>query len=161
MHRRRVAGDPGPEPFEASGLLRRDGAVLPRPDAERYPAHRRDRLFRFNELAVSEDEVRRNFEAYDLLDEQVVFLKGLFKDTLPTLEGHRFALIRLDGDMYESTLDALTNLYDGVSRGGYIVVDDYGILGSCRQAVHDFLGERGLSPCIEDIDGQGVWWRKE
>jgi len=134
---------------------------LPRPDAAKYPADRRDRLFKFDELAVSEAEVRRNFEAYGLLDDQVVFLKGLFKDTLPKLKGHPFALIRLDGDMYESTLDALTSLYDGVSPGGYVVVDDYGILGCCRQAVHDFLGGRGLSPCIDDIDGQGVWWRKE
>jgi len=136
-------------------------AGLPRPDAERYPADRRDRLFGFDELAVSEAEVRRNFEAYGLLDEQVVFLKGLFKDTLPTLKGHAFALIRLDGDMYESTLDALTNLYDGVSPGGYVVIDDYGILGSCRKAVHDFLDARGLAPSIEPIDGPGVWWRKD
>ena len=134
---------------------------LPRPDAERYPADRGDKLFSFGELAVSEGEVRRNFEAYGLLDDQVVFLKGLFKDTLPALSGHRFALIRLDGDMYESTLDALTNLYDGVSQGGYVVIDDYGIMGACRRAVHDFLDARGLTPSIEDIDGKGVWWRKE
>jgi hypothetical protein len=134
---------------------------LPRPDAERYPADRGDRLFRFDELAVSEAEVRRNFEAYGLLDAQVVFLKGFFKDTLPSLKGHLFAIIRLDGDMYESTLDALTNLYDGVSPGGYVVIDDYGILGSCRQAVHDFLDGRGLAPRIEPIDGPAVWWRKD
>jgi hypothetical protein len=134
---------------------------LPRPDAARYPADQKDRLFSFSELAVSEAEVRRNFEAYGLLDEQVVFLKGFFKDTLPNLQGHRFALIRLDGDMYESTLDGLTNLYDGVSPGGYVVIDDYGVLGACRKAVHDFLDSRDLAPEIEDIDGQGVWWRKE
>jgi hypothetical protein len=134
---------------------------LPRPDADRFPADRGDGLFRFDELAVSEAEVRRNFEAYGLLDAQVVFVKGLFKDTLPTLKGHPFALIRLDGDMYESTLDALTNLYDGVSPGGYVVIDDYGILGACRQAVHDFLDSRGLAPRIEPIDGPGVWWRKD
>jgi len=133
---------------------------LPRPDANRYPADSRDRLFRFDELAVSEAEVRRNFDAYGLLDQQVVFVKGLFKDTLPSLKGQTFALIRLDGDMYESTLDALTNLYDAVSPGGFVIVDDYGILGSCRKAVHDFLDGRGLAPRIEDIDGQGVWWRK-
>ncbi len=134
---------------------------LPRPDAARYPADSRDRLFQFDELAVSEPEVRRNFQAYGLLDDQVVFLKGFFKDTLPSLQGHRFALIRLDGDMYESTLDALTNLYGGVSPGGYVVIDDYAIMGACRQAVHDFLDSRGLAPGIEPIDGEGVWWRKD
>jgi hypothetical protein len=134
---------------------------LPRPNADRYPADRGDKLFSFGELAASEAEVRRNFEAYGLLDEQVVFLKGLFKNTLPNLKGHPFALIRLDGDMYESTLDALTNLYDGVSRGGYVVIDDYGIMGTCRRAVHDFLDSRSLKPRIEQIDGSGVWWKKD
>jgi O-methyltransferase len=133
---------------------------LPRPDAARYPADRRDRLHSFSELAVSEGEVRRNFDAYDLLDDQVVFLKGLFKDTLPALRGRPFAVIRLDGDMYESTMDALTNLYDGLSAGGYVVVDDYGILTCCRRAVHDFLDARDLCPTIEPIDAGAVWWRK-
>lgn len=133
---------------------------LPRPDRDRYPRDRGDRLFSFSELAVSEAEVRRNFETYGLLDAQVVFLKGFFRDTLPPLKGHRFALIRLDGDMYESTHDALTNLYDGLSPGGYVVVDDYGILDACKQAVHDFLSTRGLDPRIEPIDHACVWWKK-
>jgi O-methyltransferase len=134
---------------------------LPRPNARAYPADSRDRLFSFAELAVSEAEVRGNFAAYGLLDDQVVFLKGFFKDTLPALTDERFALIRLDGDMYESTLDALTHLYDRLSPGGYAVIDDYGVLTSCRTAVHDFLDARGLKPTIEPIDHAAVWWRKE
>jgi len=134
---------------------------LPRPDGAKYPADRRDRLFSFTELAISQDEVKRNFAAYGLLDDQVVFLKGFFKDTLPRLTDERFALIRLDGDMYESTWEALANLYDRLSPGGYVVVDDYGALASCRKAVHDFLGGRGLEPTIEPIDFAAVWWQKE
>jgi O-methyltransferase len=134
---------------------------LPRPDAARYPADRRDRLFSFGELSVSEAEVRRNFEAFGLLDDQVVFVKGFFRDTLPALTSERFALIRLDGDMYESTMVALVNLYDSLSSGGYVVVDDYGVLAGCRKAVHDFLDERGLSPNIRPIDQAGVWWKKD
>jgi O-methyltransferase len=133
---------------------------LPRPDAARYPVDRRDRLFSFGELAVSEAEVRRNFDAFGLLDEQVVFVKGFFRDTLPALKPERFALIRLDGDMYESTMDALVNLYDCVSTGGFVVIDDYGVLAGCRKAVHDFLDARGLAPEIRAIDHAGVWWRK-
>jgi O-methyltransferase len=133
---------------------------LPRPDVRRYPADRGDKLYSFGQLRVSEAEVRRNFSAYGLLDEQVVLLKGLFKATLPGLAGNRFALIRLDGDMYESTMDALTHLYDRLSPGGYAVIDDYGVLGSCRRAVHDFLDSRDLAPEIQPIDGSGVWWRK-
>ena len=133
---------------------------LPRPDAERYPADRRDRLFAFEELAVSEATVRKNFAAYDLLDDQVVFLRGLFKDTLPGVAANRFALIRLDGDMYESTHDALANLYDSVSEGGFIVIDDYGVLPNCRKAVHDFIDRRQLRVEIEPVDHTCVWWRK-
>jgi O-methyltransferase len=134
---------------------------LPRPNAGAYPADARDRLYRFADLAVSEAQVRRNFEAYGLLDEQVVMVKGLFKDTLPSLQHKRFALIRLDGDMYESTSDALVHLYDRLSAGGYVVIDDYGILGSCRSAVHDFLDARQLRPTIEPIDVGAVWWKKD
>jgi len=133
---------------------------LPRPDAARFPADRRDRLHAFAELAVSEETVRRNFAAYDLLDDQVVFLKGLFKDTLPGIRANRFALIRLDGDMYESTLDALTNLYDSVSERGFIVIDDYGALMNCKRAVHDFIDQRRLSVQIQPVDHSCVWWTK-
>jgi hypothetical protein len=133
---------------------------LPRPDAEKYPADRRDRLFAFEELAVSVEQVRANFDAYGLADEQVVFLKGFFNDTLPGLGDARFALIRLDGDMYGSTMDALVNLYDRLAPGGFVIIDDYGGLKNCRRAVHDFLDQRGLKPDIAPIDESGVWWQK-
>jgi O-methyltransferase len=133
---------------------------LPRPSAG-VKQDRRDRLFAFEELAVSVDQVKANFAAYDLLDDQVVFLKGFFKDTLPHVPSNRFALIRLDGDMYESTMDALNNLYDKFSPGGYCIIDDYGALNSCRQAVHDYLDRKGLKPEITTVDATGVWWRKE
>ena len=105
--------------------------------------------------------MRANFASYGLLDEQVVFLPGLFKHTLPTLGDARFALIRLDGDMYESTMDALTNLYDRVPPAGFVIVDDDGGLPNCRRAVHDFLDARALAPAIQPIDESAVWWRKE
>lgn len=133
---------------------------LPKPDAENFPADRRDRLFAFEELAVPVEAVRKNFAAYDLLDEQVVFLKGFFKDTLPNLGQRRFALIRLDGDMYESTMEALVNLYDRLSDNGFVIIDDYGGLRNCRKAVHDFLDRRNLKPQIKTIDDSGVWWQK-
>jgi Macrocin-O-methyltransferase (TylF) len=136
-------------------------AGLPRPDPKHYSADKKDNLFRYPELAVPEDEVRDNFARYDLLDNQVIFLKGWFSDTLPTLGNERFAMIRLDGDMYKSTMDALTNLYDRLSDHGFVIVDDYGGLKNCRQAVHDFLESRSLNPNIQRIDESGVWWRKD
>jgi O-methyltransferase len=134
---------------------------LPRPNPERYPADKRDRLFKFHELAVSEEQVRENFRKYDLLDDQVIFLKGPFSETLSKLTTEQFALIRLDGDMYGSTMDALTNLYDRVSSGGFVIVDDYGALQNCRRAVNDFLSSRSLRPPIAPVDVSCVWWRKD
>jgi len=133
---------------------------LPRPNSSLYPADRRDRLFKFDELAVSEDDVRKNFCSYGLLDDQVVFAKGLFSESLPRLSSNTFAIIRLDGDMYESTMDAISNLYDAVSPGGFIIVDDYGGIKACKKAIHDFLDSRGLSVAMTEVDSSCVWWRK-
>lgn len=132
---------------------------LPKPDPK-FPADKRDRLHKFRELAVSEETVRSNFAAYDLLDDKVVFLKGLFENTLPKLSNETFALIRLDGDMYGSTMSALVHLYDRVSPSGFVVIDDYGGLRNCAKAVHDFLDLRGLQVKIEPIDESCVWWQK-
>jgi len=134
-------------------------AGLPRPDPK-HPADKRDRLHEFGELAVSEEAVRNNFAAYDLLDDRVVFLKGLFSETLPRLSDHRFALIRLDGDMYGSTIDALSNLYDRLSPSGFVIIDDYGGLKNCARAVHDFLEQRRLQVDIQPVDDCCVWWQK-
>lgn len=66
---------------------------------------------------------------------------------------------RLDGDMYGSTMVTLTSLYDKVSVGGFIVVDDYG-LGPCRKAVEDFRNSREIGDEIVKIDDIAVYWRK-
>ena len=49
-------------------------------------------------------------------------------------------MLRLDGDMYASTMDALEPLYDKVSPGGFVIVDDYGAMPACAEAVHDYRG---------------------
>jgi hypothetical protein len=133
---------------------------LPAPDAETYPSDRGDIHHTYEELSVSLDEVKANFAKYGLLDDRVVFLKGWFKDTLRAAPIERLAVLRLDGDMYESTMDALSALYDKVSTRGFVIVDDYGCIESCRRAVHDFRDARGIADPIVDIDGFGVYWRK-
>jgi O-methyltransferase len=133
---------------------------LPPPDPSRYPADGGARWHGFEALAVSLDEVKENFRRYDLLDDQVRFLKGWFRDTLPTLSGHRWAVVRLDGDMYESTMDGLVNLYPGLSVGGYLIVDDYSI-SSCREAVQDFRRRHDVAEELVSIDWSGVYWRRE
>lgn len=132
---------------------------LPPPDAA-YPADAGDVFHTYRELAVPIEAVQRNFERYGLLDGQVVFLKGWFKDTLPGAPTGPLAILRMDGDMYESTMDALTHLYDRVSPGGYVIVDDYRVVEGCRKAVDEFRAKRGIEDEIVEIDGVGVFWHK-
>lgn len=134
-------------------------AGLPAPDAERYPADKGIDLHLWSELAVSVDEVRNNFNRYGLLDAQVEFVEGWFRDTLPPLHGHRWAVLRLDGDLYESTMDALTHLYPGLSVGGWVIIDDYEI-PACAQAVADYRARHGVNDPIVTVDWTGVCWRK-
>jgi len=110
-------------------------------------------------LAVSLESVRANFERYGLLDDQVKFVPGWFSETLPTLRDQTWAVIRLDGDLYRSTYDALSALYPSLSPGGYLIVDDW-CLEQCRRAVHTYRGEQGITEPIEQIDWTGVFWRK-
>jgi O-methyltransferase len=133
---------------------------LPPPNAEVYQADAGATYHNFGDfLAVSRQEVEENFRRYDLLDEQVRFLQGWFKDTLPTAPIDGLAVLRLDGDMYESTIQALEALYNKVSDGGFVIIDDYH-LGPCEQAVTDFRSRKRINDTIIDIDGKGVFWRK-
>lgn len=134
---------------------------LPKPNAEKYPADAGDPHHTYEFLAVSLEEVKRNFSRYGLLDEQVCFLKGWFRDTLPELRDQRWSVIRLDGDMYESTHDGLVNLYPNLSLGGYIIVDDYGAVKGCREAVDDFRREKQLTEPIRQVDWGRVFWQRE
>lgn len=112
-------------------------------------------------LAIPLEEVKNNFDKYGLLDDSVCFLKGWFKDTLPEAPIGKLALLRLDGDLYESTMDALTSLYDKVSPGGYVIVDDYGDFEPCKRAVDEFRQARGITEPLVTIDWAGSYWRKE
>jgi O-methyltransferase len=132
---------------------------LPAPDAARYPADRGIRLHELPQLAVPLEEVRANFERYDLLDERVRFLPGWFRDTLPSAPIERIAVLRLDGDLYESTIVALEALYPKVSTGGWVIIDDYA-LEACKQAVEDFRLDRGIDDELQRIDWTGVYWRR-
>jgi O-methyltransferase len=134
---------------------------LPKPDADQFPADRGDRLFTQVGLQVTMDQVKHNFERYGVLDDRVRFLKGWFKDTLPTAPIERLAVIRLDGDMYESTWQAIEALYPKLSSGGFCIVDDFGSHpDQCQKAIHDYRAANGITEEIVDIDGTGAFWRK-
>ena len=133
---------------------------LPKANELQYPADVGYDFHNFVELSVALDEVQENFKSYGLLDGQVKFLKGWFKDTLPTAPIENLALMRLDGDMYESTMDALVSLYPKLSPRGYVVIDDYHVVPPCKTAVHDYCEAHDIQPEIIEIDGVGVYWQK-
>ncbi len=108
-----------------------------------FPADAGDTLHTRDQLAVSRAEVEENFRRYGLLDDKIVFLEGWFKDTLPNAPIDKIAVLRLDGDMYESTIQALDSLYHKVSPGGAVIIDDY-FLKACAEAVTDFRNKHGI-----------------
>jgi O-methyltransferase len=131
---------------------------LPVPNVSEYSADESDPHHTYEQLAVSRKEVEENFRRYGLLDDRVVFLEGWFKDTLPDAPIDRLAVLRLDGDMYESTIQALDALYNKVSPGGFVIIDDY-ILTRCAEAVNYFRETRGITAPMKDVDGAAVWWQ--
>ena len=132
---------------------------LPKP-ASTHERGAADTFWKFPQLAVSEEVVKANFQRYGLLDKQVKFLPGWFSDTLALAPIERLAILRLDGDMYESTMTALECLYEKVSPGGFVIVDDYQKIEACREAVNDYRSQHGIGDSIQTIDDDGVFWLK-
>ncbi|MGH8983462.1 MAG: TylF/MycF/NovP-related O-methyltransferase [Acidimicrobiia bacterium] len=133
---------------------------LPKPDPESFPADAGLDYTSQAELSVGVRQVRMNFARYGLLDDRVAFLPGWFKDTLPSAPVERLAVMRLDGDLYGSTMDALEALYPKLSVGGYCIIDDYGALEACRRAVDDYRAAHGITEEIRAVDWTGVYWQR-
>jgi hypothetical protein len=140
---------------------------LPAPDPDLFPLEAKVQSGpviqkSYHNLAVGLEEVKRNFLAYGLLDDQVRFLKGWFKDTLPNAPIGTLSLMRLDGDFYESTRDGLNSLYDRLSVGGYVIIDDYGedSWTYCRKAVDEFRSERGIQDPLITVDSKCSYWQR-
>lgn len=134
-------------------------AGLPKPDTDAYPVDLGDKHFKQPFLAVSKEQVQANFRRYGLLDEQVVFLQGWFKDTLSKAPIEKLAILRLDGDMYSSTMETLDALYAKLSPGGFCIIDDWA-LHPCSTAVMDFRTAHGITEDILAIDTIAKFWRK-
>jgi len=111
-------------------------------------------------LNVSLEQVKRNFEKFDLLDDQVEFVKGWFSSSLPSAPIKSVSVLRLDGDHYSSTIDALNGLYGRLSVGGFVIIDDYNWPG-CRSAVTEFRSAHRINAPIQPIDDASVFWRRE
>jgi hypothetical protein len=140
---------------------------LPAPDPDLFPLEAKVQSGpvmqkAYHNFAVGLEEVKRNFAAFGLLDDQVKFLKGWFKDTLPAAPIGTLSLMRLDGDFYESTRDGLNSLYDRLSVGGYVIIDDYGedSWTYCRKAVDEFRLERQIDDPLIVVDSRCSYWQR-
>ena len=137
-------------------------AWLPKPDPNcKMDVTDETQFWAYNHLAASVEQVKENFRRYGLLDDRVRFLVGWFKDTLPKAPIERLSLLRLDGDMYQSTMDALTALYPKLSPGGYCIIDDYGCIDACKLAVDHYRKDHDVTTPLVVIDGSGVYWQKQ
>jgi len=114
-------------------------------------------------LSVSLSNVKQNFRDTGLLKSNVKFIEGFFNTSLPILaqENFRLAVLRADGDMYESTMDILFNLYDKISVGGFLIVDDWDIQVARKAVKHFFYIHKVSKIRIESIDGVAAYIVKE
>jgi O-methyltransferase len=133
---------------------------LPAPDPSRYPADATVDISQASMLAVDEEAVRRNFVRYGMLDDRVVFVPGWFRESLPDVPIDQLAVLRIDADLYQSTIEALDALYERVSDGGFVIIDDYGAIEACRAAVEDFRRTHAVDDELVRVDHTGVFWRK-
>ena len=123
---------------------------LPKPDSA-FPQDNGDKHYLDPMLAVSLEVVTDNFNKFGLVDDNLIFVKGWFKDTMPTLDIEKISILRLDGDMYESTIQVLDALYNKLEVGGYLIIDDYHHTG-CIAAIQDFRNTHGITAAIVKVD---------
>lgn len=97
------------------------------------------------ESACSLDDVKGNMADWEIPDTLLVYHQGLFRETMPLDHPAAIAVLRIDADLHESTYDALEYLYPLVSPGGYVIVDDFNLMG-CRRAVLDYFEHAGPAP---------------
>lgn len=133
---------------------------LPPPNIVDFPQDKGDIHYTHECLAISIEAVRANAALFRL--ENIQWVKGWFKDTLPALaaSGVVPAILRLDGDMYESTIQALEIMEPHVPANGVVIIDDYSLAGAYR-ATHDYRLKHGIASAIQPYhDGMACFWIK-
>lgn len=146
-------------PLGCQADVSQPGIVRPRHD-QTLPV--RERLKSSGITVCSLAQVKSHLQEWGLAQHQLCYHAGWFQDTVgpASLELGPLAILRLDGDLYESTAVCLASLYDKVVQGGFIVVDDWALAGF-RKAVHDFFAQRERRPVPIVVPGGGgpVYWR--
>jgi len=122
-----------------------------------------ERLISSGITCHSVENVKDNFAKWNLPIHNIEFVKGWFQNTLPNYEKQidKISILRLDGDLHESTLVCLQHLYPKVVKNGIVIIDDYALEG-CRIAVKQYFEsiKKSLSEMI-NVDGNGVHYFKK
>jgi hypothetical protein len=142
-----------PEPVSAL-----DGAL----SVEYSANHASGELKPIGQCVAPMEDVRTLLSILRIDFSKVVFHKGWFQDTLPADAPSigSIAVLRLDGDWYESTKICLNYLYDKVSPGGYVIIDDYGHWEGCKRAIDEFFQVKRISPELIYVDYTGRYFQK-
>lgn len=101
---------------------------------------------------ASEDEVARVLAACGYDESKIRLVKGRVEDTIPAEAPERIAILRLDTDWYESTLHELEHLFPRLSRGGVVIIDDYGHWRGARQAADEFFARQSPGVYLHRVD---------
>jgi O-methyltransferase len=141
---------------------------LPAPTSEDYGQNRESTgkhvrpLVRGSCLGTKEQVEALLFSRFGFARDSIALVPGWFQNTLPVWKQRigKIALLRIDGDWYESTMCCLDNLYDSVAPGGSIIIDDYGVCFGCKKAVHEFFSRRNLHPRLIPDNRGGVRFSK-
>ena len=109
-----------------------------------------------------EDEVRGNLVKWGLWDKaRIKLVSGWVQNSMEDQTPDKIAILRLDMDIYEPTAYVLRKLYDRISKGGIVIIDDWALSG-VRKAVEEFWEEIGITPEIRTIENSTpIWWVKE
>lgn len=119
---------------EAWELVKSEGREFPTPDIEM---------------------IRERMLSTGYPEDKLEFVVGKVQDTLPKQGPETIALVRLDTDLYESTLHEITHLYPRVSSGGVLIIDDYGGWKGSRIATDEYLAEHKPRVFLHRIDSTG------
>ena len=137
---------------------------MPLPEIEKYSLDKHDKHYKQEYLRISQEEVEKNFSLYNLLDENVIFVKGFFEYSLPGLNIETIAVLRIDCDMYSSTTQVLDSLYDKVANEGFIILDDFARRSRsyhAKETAIDFRSKRNITDPLIRTDDESAYWQKK
>lgn len=88
--------------------------------------------------AVSVDSFKEHLINSGVGLDNIIIHEGWFEETVAKSDTGPIAILRLDGDLYNSTFVCLMNLFERVIPGGCVIIDDWGLIG-CKHACFKYF----------------------